>query len=74
MDIPGHIFKSYDLRGLYPSEFNEENCVPITKAIYGFFKKAFPEKPNLTVVLGRDMRISSPAIFEEADELYFWDR
>lgn len=64
MDIPGHIFKSYDLRGLYPSEFNEENCVPITKAIYGFFKKAFPEKEHLTVVLGRDMRISSPAIFE----------
>ncbi len=64
MQIPGHIFKSYDLRGLYPSEFNEENAVPITKAIYGFFKKSFPEKENLTVVLGRDMRVSSPAIFE----------
>ncbi len=64
MDIPEHIFKSYDLRGIYPSEFNEENAVPITRAIYGFFQKTFPEKKHLTVVLGRDMRLSSPAIFE----------
>jgi phosphomannomutase len=64
MQIPENIFKSYDIRGIYPSEINEENSVPIAKAIYAFFLKKFPDKKSLKVVLGRDMRLSSPAIFE----------
>jgi phosphomannomutase len=64
MHIPESIFKSYDIRGIYPSEINEENSVPIAKAIYAFFLKKFPDKKSLKVVLGRDMRLSSPAIFE----------
>lgn len=64
MDIPAGIFKSYDIRGIYPEQLNEENAVPITKAIYAFFKKQFPEKEKLQVVVGRDMRLSTPALYD----------
>lgn len=64
MNIPEGIFKSYDIRGIYPEQINEENVIPITKAIYAFFLKNYPDKKSLTIVLGRDMRLSSPALFE----------
>lgn len=64
MDIPAGIFKSYDIRGTYPDQLNEENAVPITKAIYAFFKKQFPDKEKLQVVVGRDMRLSTPSLYE----------
>lgn len=64
MNIPEGIFKSYDIRGIYPEQLNEENSVPIARAIYKFFKEKFPQKEQISIVLGRDMRISSPAIFE----------
>ncbi len=68
MNIPAGIFKSYDIRGTYPDQINEENAVPITKAIYAFFKKQFPEKQKLQVVVGRDMRLSTPAIYKAVSE------
>lgn len=68
MSIPEEIFKSYDIRGTYPDQLNEENAVPIAKAIYAFFLKNFPEKTRVSVVLSRDMRLSSPAIFESIKE------
>ncbi|EKD90559.1 MAG: hypothetical protein ACD_30C00113G0002 [uncultured bacterium] len=68
MDIPGGIFKSYDIRGIYPGEINEEFAVPITRAIYSFAKKQFPNKEKLTIVIGRDMRLSTPAIFKAITE------
>lgn len=68
MDIPEGIFKSYDIRGIYPTQLNEENAVPITKAIYKFLLDKTPEKKSLSVVVGRDMRLSSPAIFKAVTE------
>lgn len=62
--IPESIFKSYDIRGIYPEEINEKNAVPIVRAIYMFARRYYPKKTSLTVVLGRDMRLSSPAIFK----------
>lgn len=62
--IPENIFKSYDIRGIYPDEINERNVVPISNAIYAFAKGFYPKKDSLSVVVGRDMRISTPAIFE----------
>lgn len=59
------IFKAYDIRGIYPKDINEENIVPIIQAIYTFFKNEL-KKWNFTVVLGRDMRTSSPQLFEVA--------
>lgn len=65
MDIPPeNIFKSYDIRGIYPSEINEQFAVSITRAIYKLISDQLSETKPLTIVVGRDMRLSSPAIFE----------
>lgn len=66
--IPGEIFKSYDIRGTYPDQLNEENVVIATRAIYAFFQKQFPEKEQLSIVVGRDMRASSPGLFKAVTE------
>ncbi len=65
MTINPSIFKSYDIRGVYPTDINEEIIKDIVKAIYTFFKKEI-KKDNLTVVIGKDMRLSSPQLFEVA--------
>lgn len=67
MDIPSKIFKSYDIRGIYPTEINEENVIGVTKAIYKFLSDQIG-KDSLSVVVGRDMRLSSPAIFKAVTE------
>lgn len=64
MDIPEQIFKSYDIRGIYPDELNEEFAVPITRAIFKIISDKKKDKRELTIAVGRDMRLSSPAIFE----------
>lgn len=61
---PEKIFKSYDIRGIYPEDINEENVTPIAKAIYTLLLKDKGEENRLKIVVGRDMRLSSPAIFE----------
>lgn len=65
MDIDPKIFKAYDIRGIYPSQLNENNIVPIVQAIYKFFTKKI-QKNSLTVVLSYDMRLSGPQLFETA--------
>lgn len=65
MTIPEHIFKSYDIRGIYPDEINEENIVTIIQAVYAFFSQKL-NKDTITVALGLDMRTSSPKLFEAA--------
>ncbi|MCR4306033.1 MAG: phosphomannomutase/phosphoglucomutase [Candidatus Daviesbacteria bacterium] len=65
MDVPPeNIFKSYDIRGIYPEEINEEFAVPITRAIYKLLSDQLSLTKPLTIAVGRDMRLSSPAIFE----------
>ena len=58
-------FKAYDIRGIYPTDINEQNFPDIIKAIYSLFIKDNPTKP-LPIVLGRDMRLSGPILFEIA--------
>lgn len=65
---PAKIFKSYDIRGIYPDEINEENIVPIVRAIYKFFLDSSKSSGPLKIVIGRDMRISSPILFEKASK------
>lgn len=65
MTIDPSIFKSYDIRGVYPEQINEENIVQIVKAIYKFFTTKI-DKPQLNVVLAYDMRLSGPQLFEAA--------
>ncbi|TSC87368.1 MAG: phosphomannomutase [Microgenomates group bacterium Gr01-1014_7] len=65
---PDHIFKSYDIRGIYPDELNEKNIVRIVTAIYKFLQQKLPSKSKLKIAIGRDMRLSSPVLFEAASK------
>jgi phosphomannomutase len=67
MNIDPSIFKSYDIRAIYPEQINEANIGEIIKAIYKFFTIKIT-KENFTVALARDMRISSPAFYKIAIE------
>jgi len=55
------VFKAYDVRGLYPSELDEEGAYRIGRAYVEHFE---PRK----VAVGRDMRVSSPAMATAAIE------
>ena len=56
MQVNPGIFKAYDIRGIYPTELNEEAAYLIGRAFVTFL--GVP-----CVLVGRDMRTSSPAIF-----------
>lgn len=51
-----NIFKSYDVRGIYPTEINEELVYAIGRAYVQYLDAK-------TVVIGRDIRESSPQLF-----------
>jgi len=59
------IFKAYDIRGIYPTQINEENIVAIIQSIYHFFTHD-QVKGHFTIALGCDMRLSSPSLFAVA--------
>ncbi len=61
MSFPHAIFKAYDIRGIYPTELNEDIAHRIGQA-FAEFMKAELKKLAPTLVVGRDMRISSPAL------------
>lgn len=65
MNIDPKIFKAYDIRGIYPEQINEHNVAMIIRAIYTFFYESF-HKSDMCIVIGHDMRISSPAIHTTA--------
>ena len=65
--IDPKIFKAYDIRGIYPDQLNEENVVPIIRAIYKFFYDSIG-KEQPTIVLAYDMRLSGPQLFEKAKQ------
>ena len=53
------IFGAYDVRGIYPSELDEEGAHAIGQAFVEVFK---PKR----IAVGHDMRVSSPAMAEAA--------
>ncbi len=57
MKINPEIFKSYDIRGVYPSDLNEESAFAIGR---GFIEKTKAKQ----VVMGYDARLSSPVLFK----------
>lgn len=63
MAINPNIFKAYDIRGIYPQDFNEEIAYKIAQAYVKIFN---PKK----VVLGRDVRVSGPKIFEAVSNAF----
>ena len=55
------IFKAYDIRGIYPSQLDEETAYKIGRAFVKFLKVD-------EILVGRDGRLSSPKIFEKLAE------
>ena len=59
MALDPKVFKAYDVRGLYPSELDEEGAYAIGRAYGEHFE---PKR----IAIGRDMRLSSPSMAEAA--------
>ncbi len=55
------IFKAYDVRGVFPEEINEDAVARIGAALGKHFRGKGGRKK--TVVVGRDARLSSPALY-----------
>ncbi|MGZ6727829.1 MAG: phosphomannomutase/phosphoglucomutase [Gaiellaceae bacterium] len=53
------VFKAYDVRGVYPSELDEEGAQAVGRAFVEVFE---PKR----IAVGHDMRLSSPAMTEAA--------
>src|SRR5690242_9825638 len=69
MQFNEQIFKAYDIRGIYPTDINEENIVNIVRAVYKmFYDKLHAKKDKFTVVLAYDMRLSGPQLLKVARE------
>lgn len=62
MNIPAHIFKSYDIRGIVPEEINESNIYQMTQAVLFHIQSKLGKK-NVSVAVGRDMRLSAPSLY-----------
>jgi len=60
MTLKPEIFKAYDVRGIYPSEINEDAVYKIAQAYVKVFN------PKGALVLGKDVRLSSPSLWQEA--------
>jgi phosphomannomutase len=59
------IFKAYDIRGIYPSDLNEETAKFIAQAFVNFLSKKLNKKStDLKIVLGRDIRKASGGLSE----------
>lgn len=65
--IDTKIFKAYDIRGIYPTQINENVMEDIMRGIYTFLANSIG-KNNFSVAIGHDMRISSPALHKIAVE------
>lgn len=61
MKINSSIFKAYDIRGVYPSEINEEAAYLIGRAFIEFLSRG--RKRKLKIAVGRDNRSSSRPLF-----------
>jgi phosphomannomutase len=60
--INPRIFKAYDIRGLYNIDFDDEAAYQIGLAYSQMRKKELQKEEGLKIVVGCDMRVSSPAL------------
>ena len=56
-NVDPSIFKAYDIRGTYPDQLNKEVARRIGRGLVAYLKPK-------SVVVGRDMRLSSPEVWE----------
>jgi phosphomannomutase len=68
MTIEPSIFKSYDIRAIYPTQLDEEGIAQITRAIYKFFTEKISNDRQLTVLLSYDMRLSGPQLHKAVQD------
>lgn len=68
MVIEPSIFKSYDIRAIYPTQLDEEGIEKITRAIFKFFTEKIGSENQLKVVLSYDMRLSGPALYPKVKQ------
>ena len=64
------IYKAYDIRGIYPDELNEELAKKIAQA-FAVMRKKELNKEQITLVVGADMRLSSPSLKKQVIEGLF---
>lgn len=57
MDIPEHIFKAYDIRGIYGQDLTDETAYLFGRGLVQYLNAS-------AVAVGRDMRVSSPKLAE----------
>src|SRR5512132_2090102 len=57
MHVNPGIFKAYDIRGIYPTDLDEQAAYAIGRAFVSFLTVD-------RVLVGRDMRLSGPQIFD----------
>jgi phosphomannomutase len=66
---PAGIFKAYDIRGLYGTEMDETTARAIGRAFTRVLARLRGKRPSeLRIGLGRDMRLSAPAMAAEVRE------
>lgn len=63
MAIDPSIFKSYDIRAIYPTQLDEEGIEVVAKAIYKFFTEKISNDRQLNILLSYDMRLSGPKLY-----------
>lgn len=63
MSINPTVFKAYDIRGVYPTDINEDFAYKLGFAFADLRQKE-EGKSGLTVLVSRDMRVSSPTLHE----------
>ncbi len=58
------IFKAYDIRGIYDEDLDDETAYKLGLAYSAMRRKELAGKENIQIVVGMDMRVSSPALKE----------
>lgn len=67
VNIDPSIFKSYDIRGIYPDQINKDVAYNFGRA-YGIFLKEENKKDQSTIIVSRDMRLSGGEIHQSLIE------
>jgi len=62
MKVNPSIFKSYDVRGTYPDQLDEESAMRIGQAFGAFLARKQAKKSKVKIVVGKDGRLSSPSL------------
>jgi phosphomannomutase len=65
VEINPKIFKAYDIRGIYGVDFDDQAAYDIGLAYSQMRKNELKKEEGLKIVVGFDMRLSSPALKEK---------